>query len=201
MISTRIMQSVALFVFAALWLVAAETTPSHAQDATVVRIGIVDVQRVLRESRASRGMRPEMDRLRKDFQKRVREEERDLRLAAQELLKQRAILAPEVFAEKRRALDEEGRKAQRAVQVRKRGLDRAFNDTMNIIFRNVFSITQAIAKEKRLNLVIEKKFVFLAANSFDLTPEVIAQLDKKLPSVQIQLKPPPKTGKAPKGNN
>lgn len=166
---------------------------AEAQNPPVPKIGVVDVQRVLSESKASKSVRPEIDRMRKAFQKQVSEQEQKLRQVEQELNRQRAILAPEAFAQKRRVFSDDARKAQNDVQVRRRELDRAFNNTKNEILKNLVVVAQAVAEDKKLNVLLEKRFVFLSAKTMDVTDDIIARLDKRLPKLKVDL------GKVEKG--
>ena len=170
---------------------------TFAQGAPSAGIGIVDVQRVLRDSKASKSIRPTIDNIRKEFQKQVSEQEQSLRQAEQELSRQRAILAPEAFAQKRRIFSEQARDAQKSVQKRRRDLDRAFNETKNEILKSLIVVAQKVATEKKLNILIEKRFVFISAKKLDVTDDIIKRLDKLLPTVAIDFS---KVGKGdPKG--
>ena len=170
---------------------------TFAQGAPSPGIGIVDVQKVLRDSKASKSIRPTIDNMRKEFQKQVSEQEQSLRQAEQELSRQRAILAPEAFAKKRRTFSEQARVAQKSVQKRRRELDRAFNETKNEILKSLIVVAQEVATEKKLNILIEKRFVFISAKKLDVTDEIIKRLDKRLPKVAIDFS---KVGKGdPKG--
>lgn len=160
-----------------------------AQALEAPSIAVVDVQRVLTEAKASKSVQPEIDNLRKDFQNNVRDEERALREAEQQLAQQRAILSPEAFAQKRREFADKASEAQRQVQERRKSLDKAFNATRNVIIQNLALVTQEIARERKLNIVLDKKFTFMSANSLDITSDVIARLDKKLPRVKIEVEP------------
>lgn len=161
--------------------------PAQAQEG--MKIGIVDIQLVLRDSKAWKAVLPEIEKLRREFQNRVRDEERALREAEQELAQQRAILSPEVFTQKRRAFSEKASEAQRIVQERRRSLDQALNTTRTLIFENLAAVAQDVAKERNLSIVLDKKFVFLSAKSLDITPEIVSRLDKRLPSVSIKIDP------------
>lgn len=163
------------------------TAGAGAQELPVSKIGIVDVQKVLRESKAAKSIRPEFERMRKAFQKQVSELEQRLRQAEQELTRQRAILAPEAFSQKRRAFSEEARKAQSSVQARRRELDKAFNNTKNEILKNLVVVARQVAEAKKLNILLEKRLVFLSANTLDVTKEIISRLDKRLPKLAIKL--------------
>lgn len=158
-----------------------------AQEIPGPKIGIVDVQKVLRDSKAAKSIRPEFEKMRKAFQKQVSEQEQRLRQAEQELTRQRAILAPEAFSQKRRAFSEEARRAQSSVQARRRELDQAFNNTKNEILKNLVVVAQQVAEAKKLNVLIEKRFVFLSAKTMDVTKEIISRLDKRLPRLAVKL--------------
>jgi outer membrane protein len=161
--------------------------PAGAQSLQNPVIGIVDVQRVLRDAKASKSVRPEVNRLRGEFQKTVKAQEQRLRKAERELARQRVILAPEAFAQKRRAFSEDARKAQENVQTRRRELDRAVNNTNNEILKKLIVVAKEVAEAKKLNILLEKRFVFISVRSLDLTKEIIERLDKKLPVVQIRV--------------
>jgi outer membrane protein len=160
---------------------------ANAQEIPLPKIGIVDVQLVLRDAKAAKSIRPEFDKMRKAFQKQVSEQEQRLRQAEQELSRQRAILAPEAFTQKRRAFSEEARKAQSSVQARRRLLDKSFNDTKNIILNNLIIVAREVADDWKLNILLEKRFVFLSAKTIDVTEEVIARLDTRLPKLTVNL--------------
>ena len=173
-----------LFVTIAFLAVA---TGADAQDMPSPSIGVVDVQKVLRDSKASKSIRPTIDRMRKEFQEQVSAQEQQLRKSEQELSRQRAILAPDAFAQKRRTFSEQAREAQASVQKRRRDLDRAFNVTKNEILKNLIVVAQKVATEKKLNILIEKRFVFISARKLDVTDEIIKRLDESLPKVAVDL--------------
>ena len=185
------------FLIAAV-LITAAPPAAQAQAVPAPKMGVVDVQRVLRESKASKSVRPEIDRMRKAFQQQVSAQEQRLRQVEQELTRQRAILAPEAFAQKRRAFSEDARKAQSDVQRRRRELDQAFNNTKNEILKNLVVVARDVAEAKKLNMLVEKRFVFLSAKTMDVTNDIIVRLDKRLPSLKIDLSKVKKG--APKGN-
>ena len=161
--------------------------PVNGQSLQNPVIGIVDVQRALRDAKAWKSVRPEIDRLRGEFQKTVKAQEQRLRKAEQELARQRVILAPEAFSQKRRAFSEDARKVQANVQSRRRQLDRAINSTKNEILKNLYVVAREMAEAKKLKILLEKRQVFISVTSLDLTREIIERLDKKLPVVQISV--------------
>lgn len=178
--------SVSFFLLCAL-MFGGFVSSAAAQEIPTPKIGVVDVQKVLRDSKAAKSIRPEFEKMRKEFQKQVSAQEQRLRQAEQELARQRAILSPEAFSQKRRAFSEDARKAQSSVQQRRRQLDRAFNDSKNEILKNLVVVAQQVAEAKKLNMLLEKRFVFLSAKTMDVTKDIIARLDKRLPKLTVKL--------------
>ena len=162
----------------------------RAQTVDGIRIAIIDIQRVFTDARAAKGVRKEMDAVRREFQEQVREQERKLRVAAQKLSEQEVLLSDQEFAKRRRALEDEGRRAQTAVRERKQKLDRAFGRTRNAIMKDLLAVTRDLRKTRNIDIIFEKRDVFLAVSSLDLTPEIIKLLDKRLPEVTLQLDDP-----------
>lgn len=168
--------------------------PASAQKLEAPKIGIVDVQRVLNEAKAAKGIRPEIEKLRKQFQDHVREQEKTLRKAEQDLSQQRALLSRDAFNEKRRNFSEQANRAQQEVQDKRKMLDEAFNKTKNEILSNLVEVAQDVARTKDLNIVMEKRYVFISAKTLDITNDVLAALNKRLPKVTIEVPKETKQG-------
>ena len=78
-------------------------------------------------------------------------------------------------------------RAQTAVRERKQKLDRAFSRTRNVIMKDLVAVTRDLRKSRDIDIVFEKRDVFLAVSALDLTSEIIKLLDKRLPKVALQL--------------
>ena len=163
-------------------------------------IGIVDVQKVLRDSLASKSLRPQIEKLRKEYQVSVRKREAELRKASQELQRQRAILSPQAFAKRRNAYEEQARKAQIDFQQRKRQLDNAYGGAMRVIQKSMVVAAAKVAEERKFDIVLPKSLVLLADQKLDITGEVLRRIDKSLPSIKLTATKPSEK-KAPKSNN
>ena len=172
-----------LTIFMALFALA---PPVTAQKVPTPTVGILDVRFVLQESNAAKSLQPQIDKLRKGFQQEIRRRESALRKAEQELLGQRSILAPEAFAQRRRQFEEQAKKAQREVQIRKRALDRTVAIAKNKIRVAMFEIAKAVADEKKINIVLAKSGVLMSKKELEITAETIKRLNKKLPSVKVE---------------
>ena len=163
-------------------------------------IGIVDVQKILRDSQASRSLRPQIEKLRQNYQTSVRKRETELRKASQELQRQRAILSSQAFAKRRNDYEEMARKAQVDFQQRKRRIDNAYGAAMRVIQKSMVVAAAKIAEERNFDIVLPKSLVLLADQKLDITGEVLRRIDESLPSVKLETAKPAES-KAPRSTN
>lgn len=163
-------------------------------------IGIVDVQKILRDSQASRSLQPQIEKLRKNYQSSLRKREAELRKASQDLQRQRAILSPQAFAKRRNAYEETARQAQVDFQQRKRQLDNVYGAAMRAIQKSMVVAAAKVAEERKFDIVLPKSIVLLADQKLDITGEVLRRIDKSLPSVTLEPAKPAES-KAPGSTN
>ncbi|HSE78953.1 MAG TPA: OmpH family outer membrane protein [Alphaproteobacteria bacterium] len=148
---------------------------------------VVDILLVLRDSTAAQGIRGQFEKQRTAFQAEIAKQEKDLRAADEELARQRAILSPEAFAQKRRELERKVGEAQQAAQGKRRKLDQAFNEAMQQVERKVFEVVAEIASERDYKLALHKAQVVVVQTSLEITPEVLRRVNQKLPTVAVKL--------------
>lgn len=148
---------------------------------------ICDVLLVLREAKASQSIREQIDKQRASYQAEIAKQENELRAADQQLASQRAILAPEAFAQRRRDLEKRVGDAQQIVQARRRSLDQAFTESMQRVEGNMIEVISEIARDKNYQVVLPKSQVVIVQSQLDITQEVLQRLNKKLTTVQVNI--------------
>ena len=150
-------------------------------------VAVVDVQRIMQESSASKGIQKAIESQRDSYQKEIQSLEGKLQNAENELRKQQTVLAPDAFAAKRRDFEKQVADVQRTVQARKRTLDTAFNDAMTNVQKTMLEIVQDIADERGANVVIPRNLLVLFASNLDVTEPVLERLNKQLPTVAVTI--------------
>ena len=148
-------------------------------------IGILDTQKVLRESLAMKGLSKEIEARRSTFQDELRQREDALRTADQELARQRSILSAEAFAEKRSQLEQQVASLQRQVKTRRKELDQVYGEAVKKVQGALVTIAQQIASEQKLDLVLPKTAVVLVRNDMEITDEVVKRLNETLTDVSV----------------
>jgi Skp family chaperone for outer membrane proteins len=148
-------------------------------------VAVIDYQRLLRESDAARSIRAQVESQRRSYEAEVEAERRRLAEADQALNAQKDELPPEVYRERRRAFEADVAEVQRLVQERRRQLDGASSAAFQRIRDTVVQIIDALSDRYRFNLVLPRSDVLVFAPEIDLTGEVMAELNERLPRVHI----------------
>ena len=149
-----------------------------------VKIGYVDIQRVIDESTI--GLRANA-KLRKDFERRAAElknMEKELEQVRLELDSKGSVMS----AERRRQLEEEFRRDRRDFKRADRDNSEEFNikrkQLLIGILPKIIKAVQAIGKEQGYTLILQNKpdILLYLADRVNVTSEVIARLNAKAPA-------------------
>ncbi len=162
--------------------------PVQAQDTPQLPapvIIVIDLQEVVKDSAAGKAILAQRDKYLQQYQAEFGKEEQGLREAEQELARQRTVLSPEAFAEKRRGFEQQVIELQRKAQERRKDLEEAFGKAMSQLNQAVVKVSDEIAQQYGANMVLGKNQVFLHDPKMEVTLAAIKRLDEVLPSVEF----------------
>jgi len=166
--------------------VAAAITPAGAiNKIEPVSVAVVDAQLIMRQADAAKMIREQVEARRKIYEKEYQQRETEVREAEKALPQQRAILANDVFQARLREHQEKVAALQRDGQAMKRELDQAFGRANGKVREAMIDIVADVAAEAGVGLVLFKNQIFLGDRKIDLTDEVMARLNKRLPKVEV----------------
>ncbi len=148
-------------------------------------VAVVNYQRLLREAKAARQIREEIEARRRRYQEEIKKKEQELLEKEREITRQRSLLSPEAFARKRREFEREAAAVQRQVQERRRQLDAASASAYAEVRNAIIEVVGELAEERGFNLVLPSTAVLLFSPRLDLTEEVLSGLDARLPRVEV----------------
>ena len=168
-----------------LQMAAPATPAAAAEELPAPVVAVIDYQRVMRDARAARSVREQLEARRRQFQEEISSQEQRLHLADRELAQQRNSMDPETFAERRREFEAEVAEVQRLVQQRRRQLDRASSEALDRVKQALIEVVTGMAEEMGFNLVLPASEVLFFGRRLDLTEQVLARLDEALPTVAI----------------
>ncbi len=170
-------------------LVNTQTRPAVAQDDPLPKatIAIVDIQHIMRESAAAAHIRSQIDAVRSRFQSELDKQETALRDGEEELKRQRSILAPEVFEERRKAFEEQVLSVQRNVQEKNQQLEMALGKSTGEIRNALIPILRALLEERNATLLLDKSQILVSQKGLELTTEALLRLNEALPLVKMEM--------------
>lgn len=159
-------------------LLPAWTATAEAAD---VRIGYVDMRRVLTESKAGQQVKGEIEKTVKQRQEALAREEQKLKELQQAYEKEKLILSEAQRQEKQKEFEQRLNAYRQATAEAQREIQQKEQAYTKKALPEVRTIISDIAKAEKLTLVFEKHEmpVLYAADGPDLTEKVIKRLDAK----------------------
>jgi len=168
-------------------------TPAGPPPAPV--IVMVDMQQLVYNSKAGKGIQGQMDKQRQTFSKEVAQQEDDLQKARAELERQRATLAPDQFEAKGRQFQQRLQELDRSVQAKQKAWQAVYSEAMNKVEEGALQVVAEIAAEHQANMVIQKAAVIFGKDGFDITADAMQRLDQRLSAVTVNQPKPVETAK------
>src|SRR5581483_9846 len=159
---------------------------------------IVDLPRVLRDAKAGKDVQSTVNQHYSGYAKEVAQQEDELQKGRGELERQRTVLAPDVYNGRAREPQQRYDELSKIVQSRQQALQQSYKEAMTKVENAALEVIADLVKERKANLVMAKQALVFEDESMDVTAETIARLDKKLPSVPVNLPKPETAAAAPK---
>ena len=148
-------------------------------------VGIIDYQKILRDSKAASSIRGQVEARRTAYQDEITKREQSLRDEDQSLAKQRTVLSAEAFATKRKSFEKELADVQKEVQGKRRMLDEVTAKALNEVREAIIQVVSELADVKGFNLVVPSSTVLVFSPRIDITQDVLTALDQRLPDVKV----------------
>ena len=148
-------------------------------------VGILSVPDVLRASTAFQQADKEFSGRRQKLNEDAQKEQNTLRDLGQALANERSKLTPEQIRKREQELQDRITESRRVFGERNRIIQEAGQYVMAQINRGVELVTQQVAISRGINIVLNRAQILGTTNDFDLTPQVVDDLNKVLPNVVI----------------
>lgn len=189
----QLVTSILIFVVVFCGFTAFPSSRAQAQASNqlpTVVMAIVDIQKIMRVSAASQSIRIQIDTIRTGFQAKLDAKEERLRGEDEELKRQRAILAPDAFEERRKAFEDEVMGVQREIQAQNAIIEKAIEKATRQIRDSVLPILEQIMQERGATVFMDSSQVLFAAETLEVTATALERLNKLLPSVVVEISEP-----------
>ena len=166
---------------------ALSSVPTFAQDAKLPTpvIAIIDGDMIANESLAGKGVVLEQSKYAEALKTFVTDNETKLRAEEQDLTRQRATLAPDVFEQKARAFQQKAADLQMQVKQRSDQISFASQMAQRELTGNILQIGQEIAKQRGANIALNKSQVIMYEPAFEISKQVLSTLNQRLTTIKF----------------
>jgi outer membrane protein len=159
---------------------------AHAQSKLPPTVtAVIDYQRILRDARAARAIRDQVESRRKLYQDQIAKEEQRLHDVDRELATKRSELPSDQFAALRASFEGDVAAVQRMAQERRRQLDQVAAASLNEVRSAMLHVVGELADSRGFNLVLPTSGLLMFSPAIDLTNDVLTRLDAELPNVTV----------------
>lgn len=158
--------------------------PKGAAPPTAV-IGVLGVPDVMRQSNAAQIIQRVIGARKEKLRVDVDRDQATWRELGQQLQNDAPKLTPEQGRARERALRERVNSERKQLQDRNRIISEAGQVALNQIESTLVAVIRQVAESRGMNVVLHRSQVALNMPEFDITDQVVAQLNKLMPTVQI----------------
>lgn len=163
-------------VFTIALLLGVQVAPVVAED---LKIAYVDMEKAFTECEAGKTAKGMFTRKLENLTRRIESQESELTRMRDELEKSSATLSSDARDEKEASYRQKYRDYQRLVKDSQDDLRREDSELTNKIVAGLLEVVEKVGKGGGYTLVLEKKSVLYAAQSIDITDQVVREMNKR----------------------
>jgi outer membrane protein len=163
----------------AAWVGVPTTSAQTAAVPAPVRVGFVDIQRVLARSSAGVAAREQLEKEKAAMQRQVDAQRGDIEKLRDELEKKGQLLSADARREKQEQLERKVRDARRLVDDLQGTLQKKEEALLAKVLQDVSGLIQKVSKDRGFGLVLERQrsSILYATPESDLTDDVLRAYD------------------------
>jgi outer membrane protein len=164
---------------AAAWVGVPTTSAQTAAVPAPVRVGFVDIQRVLARSSAGVAAREQLEKEKAAMQRQVDAQRGEIEKLRDELEKKGQLLSVDARREKQEQLERKVRDARRLVDDLQGTLQKKEEALLAKVLQDVSGLIQKVSKDRGYGLVLERQrsSILYATPESDLTDDVLRAYD------------------------
>ena len=163
-----------------------ETAPS-SQSMEVRRIGLADLNGILRAADANVKVRELLDTQRQKFQDEFSLVEAELQQTERDLMSKRELLSAEEYDKQIKAFQARVTQLQQDIQRKRQAIDNAYQKAQSDIRAEALSIITEIARDMNLDLVLNREASLIFLPHLNISDEVLTRLNERTKNARIEI--------------
>ena len=153
----------------------------------VHRIGLADLNSILRAADANAMVRKLLDVHRQKFQDEFRIVETELQQTERDLMSKRELLAVEEYDKQIKAFQSQVTRLQQDIQKKRQTIDNAYQKAQSEIRAEALSVITEIATEMQLGLVLNRDATLIFLPHLNISDEVLKRLNERTKDARIEI--------------
>ena len=163
-----------------------ETAPA-SQSMEVRRIGLADLNGILRAADANVKVRELLDTQRQKFQDEFSLVEAELQQTERDLMSKRELLSAEEYDKQIKAFQARVTQLQQDIQRKRQAIDNAYQKAQSDIRAEALSIITEIARDMNLDLVLNREASLIFLPHLNISDEVLTSLNERTKNARIEI--------------
>jgi len=163
-----------------------ETAPA-SQSMEVRRIGLADLNGILRVADANVKVRELLDTQRQKFQDEFSLVEAELQQTERDLMSKRELLSAEEYDKQIKAFQARVTQLQQDIQRKRQAIDNAYQKAQSDIRAEALSIITEIARDMNLDLVLNREASLIFLPHLNISDEVLTRLNERTKNARIEI--------------
>lgn len=156
-----------------------------AFNANANTIGVLDVEKIVKESKAMRDIQSKVGKQQEVYQKEVTKKQEALEEEQKKIEGKKSVLSKEAFDKEVAKFEEKVDELKTFVDRKQNTLKKASLDAMSTVNDKIKDIIADISKEKSLDVIIPATQALYYKDSLDISDEVLTRLNKDLTKVKV----------------
>lgn len=168
------------------FVVCAVISALFALNANAAGTGILDVEKIVKESSAMREIQSKISKKQDEYQKEVTKKQDELEAEQKRIEGKKNVLSKEAFEKESKAFEKKVDDLKTFVDKKQNSLKKASLDSMGKVNDKIKDIIADISKEKDLDVIIPASQTLYYKDDLDISAEVLKRLNKKITKVDVK---------------
>ena len=169
-------------------LAQSETEPAPSSPSMEVqRIGLADLNGILRAADANVKVRELLDTQRQKFQDEFSLVEAELQQTERDLMSKRELLSADEYDRQIKAFQARVTQLQQDIQRKRQAIDNAYQKAQSDIRAEALSIITEIARDMNLDLVLNRDASLIFLPHLNISDEVLTRLNERTKNARIEI--------------
>ena len=149
-------------------------------------IGILDVEKIVKESSAMRDIQGKVSKKQDEYQKDVTKKQTSLEAEQKKIESKKNVLSKDALEKENQVFEKKVEDLKAFVEKKQNSLKKASLDGKSKVNDKIKDIIAEISKEKNLDVIIPSQQALYYKDELDISAEVLNKLNKKIIKVDVK---------------